>query len=130
MYYCHCSPSRLPLSNDPSTRQHARREIQTILEEWYANTIILRHQAENHHLSLLLKVCYQYVGALNQVEWTALICFHSFYVINLQQRLQRLCQKPFVDPEGSKIILEAATKVSCLVEDSLLYWTPEHFPMI
>ncbi|KAI1610996.1 fungal-specific transcription factor domain-containing protein [Exophiala viscosa] len=110
MFYCHCSPSRLSLSRDPSVRQIARREIQAAMEDWCAHAS--SSWEENHYLTLTLKVCYYY------------------YIINLQQRLQRLCHKPFADHEGSTIVLEAASHVTTLVEDSLLYWSPEHFPMI
>ncbi|KAH6693448.1 hypothetical protein F5X68DRAFT_128632 [Plectosphaerella plurivora] len=70
----------------------------------------------DHHLSLTVKVCYNY------------------FLINLYQRLQR--QSPRSQPERSSqepettIVVEAAERILGLVEDSLLYWTPEHFPMI
>lgn len=50
----------------------------------------------------------------------------SYYLINLHQRLQRQCHKP----NEIRPVLDAALRVFSLVEDSLLYWTPEHFPMI
>ncbi|EKJ73181.1 hypothetical protein FPSE_06605 [Fusarium pseudograminearum CS3096] len=42
------------------------------------------------------------------------------------QRLQRQCNKS----RETKLVVDAATQVFNLVENSLLYWTPEHFPMI
>lgn len=59
MFYCHCSPSRLSLSRDPSIRQAARRDIQTRFEEWYRDEPLLKDYDEHHHLTLTLKVCYQ-----------------------------------------------------------------------
>lgn len=50
----------------------------------------------------------------------------SYYIINLHQRLQRQCHKS----KETKYVIDAALRVFSLVEDSLLYWTPEHFPMI
>ncbi|OQU98289.1 Fungal specific transcription factor domain-containing protein [Cladophialophora immunda] len=112
MFFRYCSPSQLHLSYNASTRLAARQAIQSILEEWYATCLCQGGHDNYHHLALTVKVCYHY------------------YIINLQQRLQRLCPRPFADSDGSKMILEAAKNVSNLVEDSLLYWTPEHFPMI
>lgn len=54
----------------------------------------------------------------------------SYYIINLQQRLQRQCHTPFRDSEGSDIVVRAADNVSDLVDDSLLTLSPERFPMI
>ncbi|CAG1997840.1 unnamed protein product [Fusarium graminearum] len=39
---------------------------------------------------------------------------------------QRQCNKS----KETKLVVDAATQVFNLVENSLLYWTPEHFPMI
>lgn len=54
----------------------------------------------------------------------------SYYIINLQQRLQRQCHTPFRNSEGSDIVVRAADKLSDLVDDSLLTLSPERFPMI
>ncbi|KAH7171688.1 hypothetical protein DER46DRAFT_622571 [Fusarium sp. MPI-SDFR-AT-0072] len=50
----------------------------------------------------------------------------SYYFINLSQRLQRQCN---TSREG-KPVLDAAEQIFNLVENSLLFWSPEHFPMI
>ncbi|QPC59950.1 hypothetical protein HYE67_002181 [Fusarium culmorum] len=42
------------------------------------------------------------------------------------QRLQRQCNKS----KETKLVVDAATQVFNLAENSLLYWTPERFPMI
>ncbi|KAK6712222.1 hypothetical protein SNK05_006677 [Fusarium graminearum] len=108
MYFSHCSPSRLPLSKDLVICQEAIRDVQTTLQSWYGTCPALNFSNGNHHLSLTLQVCYHY------------------YAINLYQRLQRQCNKS----KETKLVVDAATQVFNLVENSLLYWTPEHFPMI
>ncbi|KNA98088.1 hypothetical protein FOXG_02524 [Fusarium oxysporum f. sp. lycopersici 4287] len=50
----------------------------------------------------------------------------SYYLINLSQRLQRQCNTS----KEVKPVLDAAAQIFSLVENSLLFWTPEHFPMI
>ncbi|KIV93367.1 hypothetical protein, variant [Exophiala mesophila] len=112
LFFAYCCPKRLPLSHDPVFRHSARQDIQTKFEEWHANAPVINPSGGPHHLNLTLQVCYH------------------FYRQTLQQRLQRLCPKPFADSEGSKLILDAANKVSSHVEDSLLYFTPQHFPMM
>ncbi|KIV76821.1 hypothetical protein PV11_08681 [Exophiala sideris] len=112
MYFRHCSPSRLVLGHDLATRSNARAEIQNALKSWYVSAPIPDHKVDHHYLTLILKVCYHY------------------YIINLQQRLQRLCHRSHEDFDASRIILDAADDVSSLVEDSLLHWTPEYFPLI
>jgi hypothetical protein len=47
-------------------------------------------------------------------------------LINLVQRLQRQCN----GFKEVKPVLDAAAHIFNLVENSLLFWTPEHFPMI
>ncbi|KAF0640694.1 hypothetical protein FPSE5266_20193 [Fusarium pseudograminearum] len=108
MYFLHCSPSRLPLSKDLAVCQEAIRDVQTTLQSWHDTCPALNFSNGNHHLSLTLQVCYHY------------------YAINLYQRLQRQCNKS----RETKLVVDAATQVFNLVENSLLYWTPEHFPMI
>jgi hypothetical protein len=54
----------------------------------------------------------------------------SYYVINLQQRFVRRDRHTPKDADAVRNILDAANKILSLVEDSLLHWTPEHFPMI
>ncbi|KAM5341512.1 hypothetical protein ACJ41O_014543 [Fusarium nematophilum] len=85
-----------------------KADIQLTLKSWYNTSQALNFSNGEHHLSLTLKVCYYY------------------YLINLHQRLQRQCNKS----RDIKLVLDAALRVFSLVEDSLLYWTPEHFPMI
>ncbi|RBR20346.1 uncharacterized protein FIESC28_05310 [Fusarium coffeatum] len=65
----------------------------------------------------------QYIVA--QVKLNKAVCYH-YYLINIYQRLQRQCNRS----RETKPVLDAATKVFDLVENSLLYWTPEQFPMI
>ncbi|KAF4453774.1 hypothetical protein F53441_3600 [Fusarium austroafricanum] len=108
LYFSHCSPSRLLLCRDASVRQQAMDDIQTTLRTWYDSFQSLNSASNNHHLSLTVKVCYHY------------------YVINLSQRLQRQC----ANSDEAKAIIDAASQVFNLVENSLLFWTPEHFPMI
>ncbi|KAF5232057.1 hypothetical protein FAUST_8919 [Fusarium austroamericanum] len=108
MYFLHCSPLRLPLSKDLAVCQEAIRDVQTTLQSWHDNCPALNFSNGNHHLSLTLQVCYYY------------------YAINLYQRLQRQCNKS----RETKLVVDAATQVFNFVENSLLYWTPEHFPMI
>ncbi|KAH7229799.1 hypothetical protein BKA60DRAFT_443178 [Fusarium oxysporum] len=52
--------------------------------------------------------------------------FMSYYLINLSQRLQRQCNAS----KEVKPVLDAAAQIFSLVENSLLFWTPEYFPMI
>lgn len=59
MFFCHCSPRRLALSHDPQARREARRQIQTVLEGWYAHVVLPSNENEKHFLNLILKVCYQ-----------------------------------------------------------------------
>ncbi|KAI8653714.1 FAD-binding PCMH-type domain-containing protein [Fusarium sp. Ph1] len=108
LYFLHCSPSRLPLSRETSVRQTAMEDIQMALQSWYTTSEGINVSKRDHHLTLTLKVCYYY------------------YFINLLQRLQRQSNRG----GDTKPILDAALQVFGLVEDSLLYWTPEHFPMI
>jgi hypothetical protein len=51
-------------------------------------------------------------------------------IINLQQRLQGQSSKSDIRPEDSDIILDAANNITRLVEDAMIYWSPECFPMI
>lgn len=67
---------------------------------------------DGHQLSLLLKVIYFY------------------YILNLQRRLQRLSPTTNPDLEGAAILFDASNNIAHFVEDSLLYWTPESFPLI
>lgn len=50
--------------------------------------------------------------------------------INLQQRLQGQSSKSNIQPEDSDIILDAANNITRLVEDAMIYWSPEYFPMM
>lgn len=50
--------------------------------------------------------------------------------INLQQRLQGQSSKSDIRPEDSDIILDAANNITRLVEDAMIYWNPEYFPMM
>ncbi|RSL78711.1 hypothetical protein CEP51_007952 [Fusarium floridanum] len=108
LYFLHCSPSRLPLSKEASVRQTAMEDIQMTLQSWYTTSEGINISKRDHHLTLTLKICFYY------------------YFINLLQRLQRQSNRG----GDTKPILDAALQVFGLVEDSLLYWTPEHFPMI
>ncbi|KAM0563179.1 hypothetical protein ACHAPJ_000895 [Fusarium lateritium] len=108
LYFLHCSPSRLPLSRDSTVRQKAMQDIHTSMQSWYDSSQAVALSNGNHHLSLTLKICYHY------------------YLINLYQRLQRQSK----ESKETKPILDSATQVFTLVENSLLYWTPMHFPMI
>lgn len=130
LFFAYCCPKRLPLSHDPVYRHSARSDIQTKFEEWHANAPVINPSGGPHHLNLTLQVCYQYVMTPACPERPPGLTSYSFYRQTLQQRLQRLCPKPFADSEGSKLILDAANKVSSHVEDSLLYFTPQHFPMM
>ncbi|OAP56667.1 hypothetical protein AYL99_08779 [Fonsecaea erecta] len=112
LFFCHCSPRQLSLSHDPSVRERARQQIQNALQEWLADWREPGPGDNSHLLNLILQLCYNY------------------YIINLHQRLQRLSDPPFTDPEGSKLVLEAADRISAIVDDSLLHWTPERFPLI
>ncbi|KAJ9425824.1 fungal-specific transcription factor domain-containing protein [Fusarium oxysporum] len=108
LYFSHCSPSRLSLCNEAHVLREAMRDIQSTLQAWYESSQGLNFSNGNHHLSLTLKVCYHY------------------YLINLSQRLQRQCNTS----KEVKPVLDAAAQIFSLVENSLLFWTPEHFPMI
>ncbi|KAG7419140.1 Cutinase transcription factor 1 alpha [Fusarium oxysporum f. sp. rapae] len=108
LYFSHCSPSRLALCRESSICQLAMQDVQTTLQTWYDSLKGLNLSKGNHNLSLTLKVCYHY------------------YFINLSQRLQRQCN---TSREG-KPVLDAAEQIFNLVENSLLFWSPEHFPMI
>jgi hypothetical protein len=112
MYFRHCSPRKLPLSKDANIRAHARREIQSTLEKWLKKAQGWPLWNEGHQLSLLLKVIYFY------------------YILNLQRRLQRLSPATSPDLEGATILFDASNNIAHFVEDSLLYWTPESFPLI
>lgn len=112
MYFRHCSPPKLSLSRDANIRAHARQEIKADFEKWLARAQTWDRWSESHQLSLLLKVIYYY------------------YILNIQRRLQRLSPSAHPDPEGATILLDAANSIAHFVEDSLLYWTPEHFPLI
>lgn len=50
----------------------------------------------------------------------------SYYVINFHQRLRRQGYKL----DELMVLLDAAKHIFSLVGDSLLYWSPEHFPII
>ncbi|KAF5651869.1 d-lactate dehydrogenase (cytochrome) [Fusarium sp. NRRL 25303] len=108
LYFSHCSPSRLSLCKEAHILHEAMRDIQSTLQAWYESSQGLNFSNGNHHLSLTLKVCYHY------------------YLINLSQRLQRQC----CASKEVKPVLDAAEQIFSLVENSLLFWTPEHFPMI
>lgn len=54
----------------------------------------------------------------------------SYYIINLTQRLQRQAPKTETLPSSAAQIIDAATAVFALVDESLLYWSQEYFPMI
>ncbi|KAM0329312.1 hypothetical protein ACHAQA_004617 [Verticillium albo-atrum] len=108
LYFAHCSPPRLADSREPSVCHLAMDEVQRTLKSWYDAHPFLDGPAGGHHLALTLKVCYNY------------------YLINLHQRLQRQAPTPTSNPH----ILDAAANVFSLVDESLLYWSPEHFPMI
>ncbi|KAF5656456.1 cutinase transcription factor 1 beta [Fusarium circinatum] len=101
LYFSHCSPSRLSLCKEAHVLHEAMRDIQSTLQIWYESSQGLGFSNGNHHLSLTLKVCYQY-------------------------RLQRQCNAS----KEVKPVLDAAAQIFNLVENSLLFWTPEHFPMI
>ncbi|KAF5671935.1 cutinase transcription factor 1 beta [Fusarium denticulatum] len=101
LYFSHCSPSRLSLCKDSHVLHEAMRDIQLTLQAWYDSCQGLNFSNSHHHLSLTLKVCYQY-------------------------RLQRQCNAS----KEVKPVLDAAAQIFSLVENSLLFWTPEHFPMI
>ncbi|KAG5775603.1 hypothetical protein H9Q73_010731 [Fusarium xylarioides] len=62
-------------------------------------------------------------GAMRDIQSTLQACY---YLINLSQRLQRQCNAS----KEVKPVLDAAAQIFSLVENSLLFWTPEHFPMI
>lgn len=70
-----------------------------------------------YFLSLL-----RYIPSLNDLG--------SYYVLNFQQQLLRPRGHLQKDPDGARVIQESADMIFSLVEDSLLYWTPERFPMI
>ncbi|KAF5601767.1 d-lactate dehydrogenase (cytochrome) [Fusarium pseudocircinatum] len=61
--------------------------------------------------------------AMKDIQSTLQTCY---YLINLSQRLQRQCNAP----KEVKPVLDAAAQIFSLVANSLLFWTPEHFPMI
>nr|RBQ89578.1 hypothetical protein FVER53263_05712 [Fusarium verticillioides] len=71
----------------------------------------------------LCKEVYVLHEAMRDVQSTLQTCY---YLINLSQRLQRQCN----DFKEVKPVLDAAAHIFSLVENSLLFWTPEHFPMI
>ncbi|KAF4415227.1 Cutinase transcription factor 1 beta [Fusarium acutatum] len=108
LYFSHCSPSRLSLCKEAHVLHEAMRDIQSTLQDWYDSCQGLNFSNGHHHLSLTLKVCYHY------------------YLINLSQRLQRQCNAS----KEVKPVLDAAAQIFHLAENSLLFWTPEHFPMI
>ncbi|KAF5548519.1 d-lactate dehydrogenase (cytochrome) [Fusarium napiforme] len=108
LYFSHCSPSRLSLCKEAHVLHEAMGDIQATLQAWYDSCQGLNFSNGHHHLSLTLKVYYHY------------------YLINLSQRLQRQCTAY----KEVKPVTDAAAQIFNLVENSLLFWTPEHFPMI
>ena len=54
----------------------------------------------------------------------------SFLVINLQQRFHGQSGQNNVRPENGDVILDAANNITRLVEDAMIYWSPEYFPMM
>lgn len=54
----------------------------------------------------------------------------SFYVITLHQRLQRLSPARDADAEGLEIILSSAEYITNIIEEMMLTWGAEHFPLI
>lgn len=90
-------------------------DVFTTLKSWHDANGALDLSSGDHHLSLTLKVCYNY------------------FLINLYQRLQRQSprnQEAQQQEPENMVVAEAAERIFALVEDLLLYWTPEHFPMI
>ena len=59
LYFLHCSPSRLPLSSDPSVREEAMQDIQMTLRAWYTASQGFRSSNPSHHLVLTMDVCYK-----------------------------------------------------------------------
>lgn len=112
IYLVYFSPSGLNQSHDVQWRDSASLDIQETFRQWQAGASSWRLWNDSHHLSLLLKVCYHH------------------YIINLQQRLASLCPITLRDFDGWSIMKASSNEISRLVEDSLLYWKPEYFPMI
>lgn len=65
LYFSHCSPSRLSLCKEAHVLDEAMRDIQSELQAWYDSSEGLNFSNGHHHLSLTLKVCYQYVSLLD-----------------------------------------------------------------
>ncbi|KAI8415757.1 hypothetical protein FOFC_05384, partial [Fusarium oxysporum] len=102
LYFSHCSPSRLSLCKEAHVLHEAMRDIQSTLQ------------------ACLLSVRIKLLFAKHDAD------FMSYYLINLSQRLQRQCNAS----KEVKPVLDAAAQIFSLVENSLLFWTPEYFPMI
>jgi hypothetical protein len=111
LFFCYCSPSILHLSADPETRYEAQQDVQTTLRAWH-DTLPKKSLRERSHNS---KCSCSYT---------------SFLTINLQQRLQGQSSKTDLRPEDSDIILDSANSITRLVEDAMIYWSPEYFPMM
>lgn len=54
----------------------------------------------------------------------------SFLAINLQQRLQSRSSRDDMTHQDENMVLEAANSITRLVEDAMMYWSPEYFPMM
>ncbi len=56
--------------------------------------------------------------------------FERYYTISFHQKLKSRCLNREEAVEDTKTILEAADTITRLVEEAMLYWGPEWFPMI
>lgn len=54
----------------------------------------------------------------------------SFLSINLQQRLWGQNRQCIMAHNHEDMDLEAANSITRLVEDAMIYWSPEYFPMM
>ena len=55
---------------------------------------------------------------------------NRLYTILFYQQLQRASPRREIGSEDSAIILEAASTITRVVEDAMIYWDVQYFPMI
>jgi hypothetical protein len=54
----------------------------------------------------------------------------SYHMVIFLQRLQRRRSRDDVEPEDWRVVIEAASNITRLVENALINWGPEYLPMI
>ncbi|CAM1509691.1 Fc.00g000260.m01.CDS01 [Cosmosporella sp. VM-42] len=112
LFFRHCSPAQIHLSAEPSARHYAQQDIQTTLRKCHDELPGLRQKERRYYLSLTLDMC------------------HNLYLIHHHQRVGGPTYKSDIRPEDLQFILDAADNITRLVEDAMIYWSPEYLPMM